>query len=104
MDAVDVRNDAQTYDGYVRPNSARTDTYAYDSAYADKARGYDDMPARDDRYDYRDDRADMNEPDDYDAPKRNVYDESDEDYTPERPDYSHDYDDDDYRSGYSGNY
>ena len=58
------------------------------------------MP-RDNRYDYRDD---VSEPDDYAEPNRSVYDESDEDYTPERPDYSHDYDDDDYRGGYSSNY
>ena len=98
--AGDVRTDTQTYDGYVRPTGARTDTYAYDSAYADKARDYDE-PARDNRYDYRDD---VSEPDDYAKPNRSVYDESDEDYTPERPDYSHDYDDDDYRGGYSSNY
>ena len=98
--AGDVHTDTQTYDGYVRPTGARTDTYAYDSAYADKARDYDE-PARDNRYDYRDD---VSEPDDYAEPNRSVYDESDEDYTPERPDYSHDYDDDDYRGGYSSNY
>ena len=95
-----------TYDGYTRSSksASRTDDYDYSySRKSDTTYSYASDTADDDsdtQSAYANDTADA--PDEYyDDSDRNVYDVNDEDYTPDRPDYSRDYEDEDSDSRYS---